>query len=149
MTDKDRWIKNESLLKQADYFDCYRKFETIVYGMETKGWKPRVMEVRRSRARQLVLLARGYSRTWNSKHLTGRAMDVIDSRWAWKLLPVEFTADLALLAHQQGLTTGALGGLKGESREVRQQTIVSGNRERLIQLLYAAQGWDCAHCEVI
>ena len=148
MTDRDRWLRNETLLKQANYFDCYHKFETIVYGMETKGWKPRVMEVRRSRARQLLLLARGASRTWNSKHLTGRAMDVIDARYAWGDTPVEFQADLFILALNQGLTTGVLFGLNSLEKFDRVNLAQHAQREQLIGLLRAKRGWDSAHVEV-
>jgi hypothetical protein len=159
MTDRERWIKNEALLKQADQnSNAPFHFEEVVKGMEARGWKPLVVETRRSRMRQIYLVARGASRTLRSKHLTGKAADIIDARWEWKLTPVEFIADLFILALQQGLTTGVLFDLPQATKDrfrllaINEKTrSLDGSKgfgEILVQEITQKRGWDPCHVEV-
>ena len=145
MDDRTRWLQNELKLSQLDP-TVRQAFEDVCKAMEVRGWKVHVVETKRSKLRQAWLLVRGYSRTWNSKHLTGRAMDVIDARWEWKLTPVEFQADLFILALRQGLTTGVLFGLNTSEKHNRTFYAMNGNRTELVPLLTAKRGWDGCHC---
>lgn len=46
----------------------------------------RVFETYRSESRQQTLVAKGYSKTMKSKHLEGKAVDIvcyIDGKWTW------------------------------------------------------------------
>lgn len=147
MTDRDRWVRNERLLGQLD-FAVRQRFEDVVKGMEARGWKPLVVETRRSKARQAWLLLKRATRTLRSKHLTGRAMDVIDGRWKWADVPVEFMVCLAFQAQEHGLSTGLLWGLKDQVLVARQLYLARKDRDRLVRLITAARGWDPLHIQV-
>ena len=147
MLDRDRWIANERLL--GGIAPPYRtQFEDLVKGLERWGWKPRIMETRRSLARQVWLLARGATRTLKSKHITGRAMDLIDDRYQWADTPLEFTVDLMILAEGLGLLTGAMFGLTVAEKVERTVQARSGMVGALKALLIKRIGWDRNHCEV-
>jgi len=147
MEDRDRWVRNEVLLGGLDP-PYSTRFEDVVKGLERWGWKPRVMETRRSFARQVWLVAKGASRTLRSKHLTGRAMDLIDSRYAWDSTPLEFIVDLMILAETNGLLTGGLFGLTFDEKVERRIQAKAGQAGELKALLRVRCGWDPCHVEV-
>ena len=147
MTDRDRWIRNEKLLLGLDVV-FQPKFEDVVKGLERWGWKPRVMETRRSLARQVWLLAKGATRTLKKKNNIGRAMDLIDARYQWADTPLEFTVDLMILAEGLGLLTGALFGLTLVEKVERTVQARNGMVGALKGLLIKRIGWDRNHVEV-
>jgi len=147
MGDRDRWIRNEALLGALAAPNRAR-FEDVVKGLEHFGWKPRIMETKRSYARQVWLLARGATRTLRSKHLVGKAMDVIDDRYSWADTPLEFIVDLMILAEAHSLLTGALFGLTFEEKVSRRIAAKSEQAGELKALLRVRCGWDSAHVEV-
>lgn len=105
MTDAERWMRNEALLGELLAAHA-GKFVDTVKLMEAWGWRPYVAETVRSRPRQLLLLAQGFSTTPTGKHPKRMAADVIDARWKWVLTPVRFMTDLAVAAQLYGLQTG-------------------------------------------
>lgn len=52
-----------------------------------KHWKLRVLEGLRTTSRQAELVAKGFSKTMNSKHLTGRAVDLAPEGYVWPRPP--------------------------------------------------------------
>jgi len=57
----------------------------IMTRLETKGWKPQVIEGRRTLAQQKEKVKKGYSKTMRSYHLTGMAADICDVRYMWNI----------------------------------------------------------------
>ncbi len=90
--------------------DFRAKVERVLRRLQAKGWQPRVAEGRRTRAQQAEKVRRGYSRTMNSRHLTGRAADIVDRRWGWEGPAADtnhrFWRDLGAAAKAEGLTWG-------------------------------------------
>ena len=86
------------------------KIEAILKELTLKGWKPRVAEGLRTVEQQREKVRKGYSKTMNSKHLTGRAADIIDRRYGWNgpasNLNYAFWNDLGKAAVKQGLVWG-------------------------------------------
>jgi len=62
----------------------------LINEARTAGLPAIVVETRRSRARQHALVAAGASKTLQSKHLLGRAMDVAIAGVATDAVPVEW-----------------------------------------------------------
>lgn len=103
--------------------------ELVLQDLRAQGHDPWVAETLRTEERQRDLVARGLSRTMASRHLTGRAADVVDGRrvagyrvlWgasdpAWRLtqaqerqrveMAEQFFAALGAAAERHGLTWG-------------------------------------------
>lgn len=57
----------------------------IMTRLEAKGWQPQVIEGRRTIAQQREKVAKGYSKTMHSYHLTGMAADICDKRYLWNI----------------------------------------------------------------
>ncbi len=57
----------------------------IMKRLEAKGWKPIVAEGRRTIVQQREKVAKGYSKTLNSYHLSGMAADIVDQRYLWNI----------------------------------------------------------------
>jgi lysozyme len=55
----------------------------IMKGLRAKGWQPTIAEANRTQQEQAGKVAQGYSKTMNSKHLSGNAIDIIDKRYGW------------------------------------------------------------------
>lgn len=84
-----------------------QKITTVLSCLESKGWAPRVASGLRSAEEQAQKVAQGYSDITNSKHLGGRAADVIDRRYAWNIPKSHaFWQDLSTCAKAQGLNWG-------------------------------------------
>lgn len=147
MTDAERWIQNDQKLRSADP-SCRRELEDVVKSMETRGHKPIVMEVRRSRLRQAWLFARKRTWTMNSKHLAGKAMDLIDVNHSWERTPPEFMADLAIVAGTYGFETGLVWGFGVRERWDMESAMRRGNRQELLSFIHRyGYGKDPCHVE--
>lgn len=92
---------------QADF---RAKVIAILKELAGKGWKPVVAEGLRTKAQQRIKVQKGYSKTMNSRHLTGHAADIIDRRYGWggpaANLNFAFWNDLGAAARARGLTWG-------------------------------------------
>jgi peptidoglycan L-alanyl-D-glutamate endopeptidase CwlK len=62
-----------------------KEIEPILQRLEDEGYQPIIAEGLRTIAQQRQKVAKGYSKTMNSKHLTGRAVDVVDKRYLWNV----------------------------------------------------------------
>lgn len=86
------------------------KVERVLRRLQAEGWQPFVAEGLRTRAQQREKVRRGYSRTMNSRHLSGRAADIVDRRWGWggpaKDDDHPFWRALGRAAAAEGLTWG-------------------------------------------
>jgi hypothetical protein len=86
------------------------KVERVLARLQARGWRPYVAEGRRTRAQQREKVRRGYSRTMNSRHLSGRAADIVDRRYGWggpaARQTYRFWRDLGAAARAEGLTWG-------------------------------------------
>jgi peptidoglycan L-alanyl-D-glutamate endopeptidase CwlK len=86
------------------------KVVAILQELAGKGWKPFVAEGLRTQSQQDEKVRLGYSRTRNSRHLTGHAADIVDRRWGWggpaASTSHQFWQDLGTAARARGLTWG-------------------------------------------
>lgn len=82
----------------------------ILKELAGKGWKPFVAEGVRTKAQQRVKVQKGYSKTMNSRHITGHAVDIVDRRYGWggkaSKLDFQFWTDLGAAANARGLEWG-------------------------------------------
>lgn len=84
----------------------------IIIDLQNKGWDPKVVELCRTEAQQREKVEKGYSQTMHSKHLRGRAVDIVDRRYLWNIKPNhEFWKDLGRACKDRGLIWG--GDWKG------------------------------------
>lgn len=117
---------------------------TIMLELEKKGWQPQVAEGLRTIEEQKEKVRLGYSQTLNSRHLTGRAVDVIDKRYGWNIpLHHPFWLDYGHLV----LATNQLqwGGiwLHPERLKIMEEAVKNQSGK---QLTWFA---DTAHCELL
>jgi uncharacterized protein YcbK (DUF882 family) len=88
----------------------------LLAAMRARGFDPEVFETYRSPARQRALMSRGpnTTRTLKSKHLTGKAVDIISKsrHWHWEA----FFKALAEEARSVGLHTLRFEGCHVEWR---------------------------------
>ena len=86
------------------------KVRRVLEALAAKGWQPVVISGRRTVAQQKKIVAAGRSRTMKSRHLCGRAADVMDRRHGWKGPAAKpnfkFWTDLGVAARAQGLEWG-------------------------------------------
>ena len=61
------------------------RVQAILAGMKARGYDPRVFETKRTLKRQIWLVAKGRktTRTLRSKHLVGKAADIVDRKTLW------------------------------------------------------------------
>lgn len=87
-----------------------KKVRLILAELEEMGWQPRIAEACRTLDQQKEKVRLGYSKTLRSKHLTGRAVDVIDRRFGWhgpaSSLKFKFWTDYGTLCRKHGLVWG-------------------------------------------
>ena len=80
------------------------------------GWQPVIAEGKRTKAQQREKVRLGYSKTMNSRHLSGLAVDIIDRRWGWHGPCADkdhqFWVDLASEAQELGLFSGRVWRMK-------------------------------------
>src|SRR5689334_19131813 len=57
----------------------------IMKDLKDLGYQPRIMEAVRTRAQQAEKVRLGYSQTMNSKHIGGKAVDIVDKRYNWDI----------------------------------------------------------------
>jgi hypothetical protein len=83
---------------------------SILQELAGKGWIPVVAEGVRDKAQQQKKVDAGYSKTMNSRHLTGHAVDIVDRRYGWggpaAKLDHAFWTDLGAAANSRGLEWG-------------------------------------------
>lgn len=86
------------------------KVISIVMNLQRLGWKPVIAEAVRTKEQQAEKVKLGYSKTMNSKHIVGKAVDIIDRRYGWdgpaSDLNYQFWVDLGKEVKKEGLTWG-------------------------------------------
>lgn len=83
------------------------KVEKVVAALRAKGWKARIGEGKRTIAQQKKKVDDKVSQTMRSLHLCGKAVDIIDSRYAWDIgTDHAFWTDLGEAARAEGLSWG-------------------------------------------
>ena len=87
-----------------------KKVAAVLVRLRKKGWEPVVISGRRSIEQQRKIVAAGRSGTMKSRHLCGRAADVMDRRHVWKGPAAnpnfKFWTDLGVAARAEGLEWG-------------------------------------------
>lgn len=82
----------------------------IMDELRQKGWQPSIASGMRTPEEQAEKVRQGYSQTMNSKHLIGKAVDIIDKRYGWdgpaSDTNYQFWQDLGEAAKRQGLQWG-------------------------------------------
>ena len=122
------------------------KVEAIRRRLLMRGWTPCIPagSARRTLAQQVRLVARGRSKTLRSRHLTGRAVDIVPAYWGWDA-PREFWLLLGNCAECEGLVWGGYWGLSARDRlRLREAIATDGAGPRKS----APLGWDTAHVEL-
>jgi precorrin-6B methylase 1 len=85
------------------------KARAVLRDLEGKGWEPIVVEAQRSKAQAILNALKGVG-IKNSKHCVGKALDVVDARWYWKIAPdllAKYRAHIMSSAAAHGLVSGA------------------------------------------
>lgn len=83
----------------------------VIEDLRAKGYDPIVVEGKRTEAQQREKIAQGYSKTMNSNHLQGNAVDIVDRRYMWddkkygKELD-QYANDIKEVADKYGLGSG-------------------------------------------
>jgi len=76
-------IENKAFLSlEEDFRPIVRE---ILLDLESQGWKPQVIEGRRTLEQQKEKVRRGVSKTMKSYHLSGNAADICDVRYMWNI----------------------------------------------------------------
>lgn len=79
----------------------------ILSDLRAKGWEPYIASGLRTPDEQRQKVAQGYSQTMNSKHLVGKAADIVDQRYGWDGNQAQqFFHDLGQAAQAHGATWG-------------------------------------------
>jgi len=101
---------NDSVRLKGIHPVLAQKVNAIIIELEQKGWNPVIGSGLRTLKEQKKLLKKGYTTTLRSKHLTGRAVDIVDKRYGWSgkasNLNFQFWKDLGEAAKRQGLIWG-------------------------------------------
>ena len=148
MNDKERWLSNDQKLAQLDPA-VRERFEGVVKRLEVAGHRPLVVETRRGALRQAWLRARGLSLIRRSKHQDGHAADIISADVPWPRTTIEFMADLALAAREEGLATGLTWKLPEPGASIIQMSVQQGWKQRLVGVLGVyGYGFDPCHVEL-
>lgn len=93
----------DALYSLVDYVRA--RVINVLLRMRAKGYKPYCVEGKRSLARQLKLMVKGTSNLKHSKHLVGKAADIVDADLFWKASE-DFKVDLVISAVGEGLVSG-------------------------------------------
>lgn len=75
------WNKNTRL--RGVSLELLEKILLVFEELEKKGHQPVVAEGMRTESEQRVKVANGWSKTMNSDHLRGTAIDCVDKRYGW------------------------------------------------------------------
>jgi peptidoglycan L-alanyl-D-glutamate endopeptidase CwlK len=82
----------------------------IMSDLQSEGWQPTIASGIRTPAEQAEKVRQGYSQTMNSKHLLGKAVDIVDKRYGWDGPAAnknyQFWKDLGDAARSRGLQWG-------------------------------------------
>lgn len=120
------------------------KVERILADMERYlGWRAYVASGRRTAERQQRLVAAGKSKTMRSKHLTGRAADIVPVDVGWNA-PRDYWLKLGYLAYREGLKWGGEFGVpRGPLLDSLRSDVKAKRWNSKAKL-----GWDPAHVEL-
>ena len=61
------------------------RVDRILKALTAKGWQPIVASGGRTVAEQKIKVAKGYSKTMQSRHIGGFAADIVDKRYGWNI----------------------------------------------------------------
>lgn len=94
------------------------RIEKVLAELDRLGYQPVIASSLRTLSEQKRKVAQGYSKTFNSRHLYGRAVDIIDKRWGWNGRCAnkdhQFWLDLA----DEGVTVGLFPGRIWKMKDV-------------------------------
>jgi hypothetical protein len=114
------------------------KIPLIMDDLRAKGWQPKIASAIRTPEEQAEKVRLGYSKTMNSKHLKGKAVDIVDERYGWKgdaaNPDYQFWKDLGEAALRHGLQWG--GNWK-TFRDVAHIQTALANQPGLLNQYYA------------
>jgi hypothetical protein len=118
----------------------------IIEELNAAGWQAFVAEGRRTWEQQKEKVAKGYSKTMHSKHLTGLAADIVDRRYLWeKVCPKRFWLELGSAAVRHGLRWGGSFGLEPKEWAALRSALLKRDFKAALDMKI---GWDPAHVEV-
>lgn len=120
-----------------------RKVERIVHDLAAYlgVLDAHVASGRRTVAEQKKLVSKGYSKTMRSKHLSGRAADIVPRKQGWNA-PKSYWLKLGYLAEREGLRWGGFYGLSRSQRAALRAAYKAKDWEAPVKV-----GWDPAHVE--
>ena len=95
--------EHDAIISLVDYVQT--RVLRVLVRMVKQGHNPYCIEGKRSLARQLMLMATGRSKTRHSKHLVGKAADIVDAKLFWKASD-EFKLDLVASTVAEGMVSG-------------------------------------------
>ncbi len=82
----------------------------IMEDLRAKGWNPMIASAIRTPEEQAEKVRQGYSQAMNSKHLYGKAVDIVDKNYGWDGKAsdpnFQFWKDLGEAAKKRGATWG-------------------------------------------
>lgn len=118
------------------------KVERILHDMEKHlGYRCYVASGKRTPEQQAKLVAQGRSKTLRSKHLTGRAADIVPYSEKWNARQA-YWMRLGYLAYREGLRWGGEFGLPAPMREALRKACEKKKWDADVKI-----GWDPAHVE--
>ena len=128
------------------------KIQAIVQSGNSHGYRLTVHNALRTREQQAALVAKGFSKTNNSRHLPGpdglaRAADVVDARFMWGA-PRHVWVMVGRLALTQGCKWGGLYGLPRSMRKQLEAFLLDRSRPFDPKAWRGKIGWDPAHIEM-
>lgn len=87
------------------------KTNAVMQDLRAQGFQPKIAEGLRTPAQQAEKVRLGYSKTMNSNHLHGGAVDIIDARYGWDTKKYNneiksYSEALAASAQKHGLMSG-------------------------------------------
>lgn len=90
--------------------ELVRRVDHLLQKMQQLGHQPIIAEGYRTKAQQADKVKKGYSKTMNSDHRSGKAVDIVDKRYFWNgpasKLDFKFWTDLGRCAKQVNLKWG-------------------------------------------
>ena len=127
------------------------KIRAVLDIANARGYRLIVHNALRTAEQQKELVAKGRSKTMNSKHLPGkdglaRAADVVDARYLWGA-PRHVWVMIGRLALTQGCEWGGLWGLPRKMRLEFQRFLLDRSRPFDPKEWRGKIGWDPAHIE--
>jgi len=118
------------------------RLDKVIAGLCEWGYKPIIVSGRRTLAEQKILLAQGKTKTLHSKHLTGKAADVVDLKMKWNA-PNRFWLQMAFLVNKYGLKSGIYFGLSTVEKKQLKAKLDNAIFKTDVKI-----GWDPNHIEL-